>query len=60
MESNNINVLTVNDIARIMKIGRNKAYEVFNMRDFPSFSIGRLLRVYESDFIRWLNEQTKQ
>ena len=60
MESNNINILTVDDISRIMKIGRSKAYQVFKMIDFPSFYVGRLLRVHESDFIKWLNEQTNQ
>lgn len=59
MESNSINVLTVKDIAKIMKIGRSKAYQIFKMIDFPSFYVGRLLRVYESDFLKWLNNQSK-
>lgn len=57
MESNNINILTVKDIAKIMKIGRNKADELFDINGFPPFNVGKLLRVSESDFKDWLNKQ---
>ena len=49
--------LTVNDVGEILQIGRNKSYELFKRDDFPSFNLGRQLRVYELDFVEWLNKQ---
>ena len=39
MEYNDINVLTVGNVAKIMKTGRNKSSEIFNMKDFPAFRV---------------------
>lgn len=59
MEANNTNILTVEDVAKIMKIGRSKAYEIFNIKWFPTFKVGRLLRVTEPDFKEWINKQVQ-
>ncbi|MGD9678902.1 MAG: helix-turn-helix domain-containing protein [Vulcanibacillus sp.] len=57
MEANNTNILTVEDVSQILKIGRNKAYELFNIEGFPSFKVGKLLRISESDFKDWISKQ---
>ncbi len=59
MVANNTNILTVEDVAKIMKIGRNKAYEIFNIKGFPAFKVGRLLMVTEPDFKEWINKQVQ-
>jgi excisionase family DNA binding protein len=57
MESKNINILSIKDVAIILKIGKSKAYKLFKIKGFPSFRVGRLLRVLESDFKDWLIKQ---
>ena len=57
MEQQRIVVLTVDDVGRILQIGRSKAYELFRINSFPSFYLGRQLRVNEADFLEWLNNQ---
>lgn len=61
MEAVNKNsiTLTVKDIAERLKIGRNSAYELMNQRDFPSFRIGKCIRVTEAAFEEFLVNQTK-
>jgi excisionase family DNA binding protein len=59
MEQRNIAVLTVEDVSKILQIGRSKTYELFRSNGFPSFYLGRQLRVYEVDFLSWLSSQGK-
>lgn len=59
MENNESRVLTVTEVAERLKVGRNTAYELFNQRDFPSFRIGKKLKITESAFENWLNRQSK-
>jgi excisionase family DNA binding protein len=51
--------LTVKDIAKRLQIGRNSAYELMNQRDFPSFRIGKCLRVTEAALEEYLNNRAK-
>jgi excisionase family DNA binding protein len=57
--SKNSVTLTVKDIAERLKIGRNTAYELMNQRDFPSFRIGKCIRITEVAFEEFLKNQTK-
>ena len=59
MKQPGINVLTVVQVGGILQIGRNKAYELFRSDGFPSFYVGRQLRVTEVDLIKWLSSQGK-
>jgi len=59
MYNNELKVLTVAEVAKRLKIGRNKVYELFNQRDFPSFKLGKNLRVSEPAFEEWLLNQSK-
>lgn len=59
MEQPRIVVLTVDDVGRILQIGRNKSYELFRSNGFSSFYVGRQLRVTEVDLIKWLSSQSK-
>lgn len=52
-------VFTVTEIAEILKVGRNTAYELFNQKNFPSFRIGKNLRITEASFEEWLKNQVK-
>lgn len=41
--------LTAGDVARILKISRSKVYQLIKIREIPSFSIGRTVRVRRMD-----------
>lgn len=49
--------LTAPDIAKIMRIGRSKAYELMQSEGFPSLRIGKCVRVSRDAFISWLNNE---
>ena len=59
MENKEGRVLTVTEVGERLKVGRNTAYELFNQRDFPSFRLGKNLRITESNFEEWLKNQIK-
>lgn len=47
-------ILEVKDIATILKISRNTAYELVHSKDFPKIAVGRQYRIPRSKFIEWL------
>ncbi|MFB5193172.1 helix-turn-helix domain-containing protein [Alicyclobacillus fastidiosus] len=49
-------VLTMTDVAKYLRIGRTKAYELAYNPDFPAIRIGRCVRVTKDAFLRWCNE----
>lgn len=46
-------VMTPEDIAKVLQISRNTAYEVVHREDFPVFKIGKQYRVSRENFIEW-------
>ncbi len=44
------------DVRKIMKIGRDKAYALLKSKDFPSIKIGRNYYILEDDFLQWIND----
>jgi len=46
-------VLTMEDVARYLRVGRTAAYELAHRPDFPAIRIGRLVRVNREAFLRW-------
>ena len=50
-------VLTVSDVKKHFKIGNDKAYEMFNSNDFPSFKLGNSYRVLEKDLYEWIEQK---
>jgi len=59
MDNKETRVLTVAEVGDRLKVGRNSAYELFNQRNFPSFRIGKSLRITEAAFEEWLKNQVK-
>lgn len=64
MENNESNkgkeILKVEDLMEILRIGRNTAYNLMRSEDFPSKKIGRLWVVSRESFKDWLNNQSKK
>lgn len=52
-------ILTPLDIAGILGISRNKAYEYIHTAGFPVFKVGeKLYRVRKDKFLAWLDKES--
>lgn len=49
-------IMTALDVAKVLRISRNGAYEVMNSMGFPVIKIGKQYRVQREKFLRWLDE----
>ena len=50
-------VLTPMDIAAVLGISRNTAYELIHSEDFPILRVGKQYRVSRRRFLTWLESQ---
>lgn len=50
-------VLTPLDIADVLGISRNTAYELVHRKDFPAFRVGKQYRVSKVRFLAWLDRE---
>ncbi len=50
-------MLTVEDLARELRISRALAYRLIQQREIPSYRIGRCVRVKERDVMRYLESR---
>ena len=50
--------LTVNDICKILKIGKTKAYSLVNQKDFPKIKIGHNIRIPKNKFEEYMSRNT--
>jgi len=48
---------SVEDIQRILGIGRNSAYRLVNEKDFPSVYVGNRIVIPTDLFQKWVNQQ---
>ena len=49
--------LTVQDIAKDLKIGENMAYTIFKRDDFPSINIGRCWKISLISYLLWKTQK---
>jgi excisionase family DNA binding protein len=52
-----IEMYTVPEIAKLLRISRTGAYELVKSDDFPTIKIGKVLRVPADKFHDWLESQ---
>ncbi len=58
---NDFEILTAQEIAKILKVSRATAYDIMEREDFPTIRIGRTKRVMTHEFKSWLaNQANKQ
>lgn len=48
-------VMTVLDVAEVMGISRNTAYELVHSKGFPKITVGKMYRIPKVRFAEWLN-----
>lgn len=53
-------IYTVCEIAVILGIGKNAAYDLMHQEGFPSVRVGRRVIVPKEAFARWLDEQAQK
>lgn len=49
--------LTVNDLQKILHLGRNKTYELVNRPDFPKLKIGRKILIPKEKFNKYIESK---
>lgn len=48
-------LITVLEMAKMLKISRSKAYALVKEKDFPIIKIGKCIRISEKKVLSWLN-----
>lgn len=48
-------LITVPEMAKILKISRSKAYDLIKQKDFPIIRIGKCVRIKKNAILSWLN-----
>lgn len=43
------------ELAAILGISRNKAYDLVNQPDFPKYRVGRKIVISKKHFIKWMD-----
>lgn len=53
----NIDLLTVDEAKKILKVGRNVMYDTIK-KGIPHIKIGKQIRIPRESLIEWINKQT--
>jgi len=53
-------VMSVAEVAHMLRISRSKAYEIFRQASFPSYTLGKRLFVRRADFEAWCKANLKK
>ena len=53
-------IMRVDEVKEVLKIGRRQAYNLCNRSDFPSIRIGKSIRIPKSEFIKWLKRKNSE
>lgn len=51
-----VKILTVIEVADILRISRVHAYNLVNRGEIPSIRVGRTIRIYAKSFYEWLEK----
>lgn len=49
-------VLTPMDVAKVLGVSRNTAYEVVHSKGFPAFKVGNQYRIQRDKLFQWMDE----
>ena len=48
--------LTIEEVQKALRIGKNQAYDLCKREDFPSFRVGKTYRIPKDEFIKWCEQ----
>ena len=54
---NSIELLTIEEMGKLLKISRSKAYMLIKQKDFPLVRIGKCIRINKNELLNWLQNQ---
>lgn len=57
---NSPSVLTVEQMAQLLQIGINKAYQLVSMQEFPSIKMGKIHRIPLEPLREYLNKKAEE
>ena len=58
-ERDDVQLLTVPEAARLLRIGRNLAYELVARGELPAVRLGRVIRVPRASLEQWIHAASK-
>jgi len=58
MQDSNLHLLTVSEMAKILRIGRSSAYELCKQKEFPVIRIGKNIRIPQRALLDWVERQS--
>ena len=50
-------VMAPTDVAAVLRVSKNTAYEIFHSKSFPTFRVGKQYRVHRDSFMKWMQTQ---
>lgn len=53
-------LLTVGELQKYLQVGRSKAYEIVNLKDFPAIRLGKSIRIPQDQLDEWIEKQVKE
>jgi len=59
MQDTNFHLLTVEEMAEILRIGRSSAYELCRQNEFPVIRIGRSIRIPKKALLDWIHQTSR-
>lgn len=59
MHDNGVHLLTVNEMAKILRIGRSSAYELCRQQEFPVIRIGKCIRISKKALLDWIERASQ-
>jgi len=59
MRETDVMLLTVRELAQILRIGRSSAYELCRQKEFPVVRIGKTIRIPRLALYEWIDRQSQ-
>lgn len=56
MDDYNVEMYTIDDLQRILGIGRSKAYQLASSRGFPAIKLNKKILIPKRQFSQWVNK----
>jgi excisionase family DNA binding protein len=58
MQGADLHLLTVKELAEVLRIGRSSAYELCRQHEFPVLRIGRSIRIPRKALFDWMERES--
>lgn len=58
MQGADLHLLTVKELAEVLRIGRSSAYELCRQNEFPVIRIGKSIRIPKKALFDWIERES--